>query len=99
MKKTQRKRRSDFRIMTMEAKVLKYLRESKKKSIRTTARKTGLSPSFVNHAENGRLDLRPSIILKLLNYYEYSYEEFMELVSVKKELPTNLYNEQQWKEC
>ena len=70
--------------MTMEAKVLKYLRESRKKSIRTTARNTGLSPSFVNHAENGRLDLSPYIILKLLNYYEYSYGEFMQIESGKK---------------
>jgi transcriptional regulator with XRE-family HTH domain len=94
MKKTKKKvRRSDHKIMTKEASVLKYLREARKLSIRGAAKVVGLSDTKVNHVENGRCDLNPKIILKLLNGYDTSYEEFMSLTKGNKELPSNTYAE------
>jgi transcriptional regulator with XRE-family HTH domain len=86
-------RRSDSKIMTKEASVLKYLRESRKLSMRKAARITGLSEAKINHAENGRCDLAPKIILKIISGYGYSYEHFMQLVEGKIPLPTNHYTE------
>ncbi len=91
--KKKKMRRSDYKIMTKEAVVLKYLRETRKLSVRNAAKVVGLSDTKINHAENGRCDLNPSLILKVLNGYEYSYEEFMSLVLGKKEMPSEIFNE------
>ena len=91
--KKKKTRRSDTKIMTKEASVLKYLRESRKLSIRNAAKMIGVSDTKVNHIENGRCDLNPQIILKFLNGYGYSYEEFMELLNGKKKMPENTYSE------
>lgn len=91
--KKKKTRRSDHKIMTKEAAVLKYLRESRKLSIRNAAKVVGLSDTKINHAENGRCDLNPHIILKLLNGYGHSYEEFMALVMGNKQMPSNTYAE------
>jgi len=50
--------------MTKEALILKYMRESKKLSMRKAAKVVGISNAQVNHAENGRKDLHPDFILK-----------------------------------
>lgn len=76
-------------ISLKEAVVLKYLRESRKLSVRNAAKVIGVSDTKINHAENGRCDLNPTLTLKLLDGYGYSYEEFMELVKGKKKVPSN----------
>lgn len=91
--KKKKTRRSDTKIITKEATVLKYLRESRKLSIRNAAKVIGVSDTKVNHIENGRCDLNPQLTLKFLNGYGYSYEEFMELIQGKKALPANDYAE------
>lgn len=91
--KKKKTRRSDLKIMTKEAAVLKYLRESRKLSIRNAAKVIRVSDTKVNHAENGRCDLGPSLILMFLNAYGYSYEEFIALVKGNREMPSNTYNE------
>ncbi len=91
--KKKKTRRSDTKILTKEASVLKYLRESRKLSIRNAAKVIGVSDTKVNHIENGRCDLNPQLTLKFLNGYGYTYEEFMELINGKKALPSNDYAE------
>lgn len=93
--KTRKKktRRSDIKVMSKEASVLKYLREARKLSIRSAAKVIGVSDTKINHAENGRCDLNPGLILKLLNGYGYTYEEFIELVKGNKKMPENTFNE------
>ena len=95
MEKTKRnkKRRSDFKKLTKEAEVLKYMRESKKLSMRRAGKALGLSDSTISHAENGRLDLKPELIQKLVVGYGYSYSDFLEYSSGKKEVPENILNE------
>lgn len=92
-KKNKKIRRSDTKIMTKEVAVLKYLRESRKLSLRRAANIIGLSEAKLNHSENGRCDLKPDLILKIISGYGYGYEEFIKLVNGKKEMPSNTYAE------
>jgi len=86
-------RRSDNRVTTKESAVLKHLRESRKLSTRQVADKLNMSGSWVCHAENGRSDLKPKVILQFLKIYGYSYSEFMELVRGDRKVPRNYYAE------
>jgi transcriptional regulator with XRE-family HTH domain len=93
MKKKTKYRRSALKIMTKEAKVLKHLRESSKLSLRGAAKLARLSEAKLNHSENGRCDLNPSLILKIIGAYNVNYYEFMELVRGSKQMPVNEYSE------
>ena len=90
---TKKTRRSDLKIMTREAGVLKHLRESKKLSVRKASSLIGLSEAKLNHSENGRCDLNPTLILKILNGYGIKYEEFMKLVKGERPMPANDFAE------
>ena len=91
--KKKKTRRSDIKIMTKEAAVLKHLRESRKLSLRRAATAIGLSEAKLNHSENGRCDLGPTLILKIVVGYGYDYSYFMELVKGNKEMPSNTFKE------
>lgn len=80
-------RRSDHKIITKEGRVLKFLRESRKLSMRSAGRIIGTSDAFINHSENGRLDLTPGLIMKLLNAYGYEWNYFQKLVKGEIDLP------------
>lgn len=87
------KRRSDTKKMTKEALILKYMRESKKLSMRRAAKTVGISDAQINHAENGRKDLHPDFILKVVQAYGYSYKDFLDFQSEKREAPEHLLSE------
>lgn len=53
----------------------------------------GVSEATVNHCENGRKDLTPTLILNFLKAYGYSLEEFQNAVSGKLEIPENTLSE------
>jgi transcriptional regulator with XRE-family HTH domain len=95
MKKTRKKkyRRSDDKIITKEAGVLKHLRETRKLSLRKVGLVIGKSATWVSHVEHGRIDLDPKKIFRLLNIYGYSYEDFMELVNGNRAKPINTFAE------
>jgi transcriptional regulator with XRE-family HTH domain len=73
MKKKTKQRRSALKIITKEAKVLKHLRESSKLSLRRAAKLSHLSEAKLNHSENGRCDLSPELILKIISAYKDIY--------------------------
>ena len=85
--------RSDHKILTKEGKVLKFLRESRKLSMRSAGRIIGTSDALINHSENGRLDLTPGLIMKLLNAYGYQWDYFQKLVKGEIDLPENDFDE------
>lgn len=87
------KRRSDVKRITKEALVLKYMRESRKLSMRKAAVKLKISEPQINHAENGRKDLNPEFIMQMCTGYGYSYKDFLDFVSNKKEAPEALLSE------
>ncbi|RLA61791.1 MAG: hypothetical protein DRQ88_00100 [Epsilonproteobacteria bacterium] len=86
-------RRSDTKKMTKEALILKYMRESKKLSMRKVAKIIGISDAQINHAENGRKDLHPDFILKVIQAYGYSYKDFLDFLTEKKEAPEHTLSE------
>lgn len=86
-------RRCDRKVMTKEAEVLKYLRESKHLSMRDVGKIIDKSSAIINHAENGRMDLKPEFILKLLQIYGVSFSEFSEMCKGKLEIPEHLRSE------
>lgn len=87
--KKQKYRRSDTKIMTKEARVLKFLRESRKLSMRQAGRLLGSSDALVNHSEHGRLDLTGELILRFLKAYGYEYSYFEDLASGKIPIAEN----------
>ena len=87
--KKKKNRRSDIKIMTKEAKVLKFLRESRGLSMRRAAHILGTSDAFVSHSEHWRIDLTANIVLKFLNAYGYEHDYFRKLVEGKIDLPVN----------
>lgn len=91
--KKKKNRRSDHKIITKEGKVLKYLRESRKLSMRSAGKILGTSDALINHSENGRLDLTPTLIMKLLNAYGYEWSYFHKLVQGEIEIPQNDFDE------
>lgn len=91
--KLKKARRSDIKVMTKEAKVLKFLRESRRISMRKAGQVVGTSDAFINHCEHGRIDLTPQIILRLLNAYGYEFSYFQKIVDGKIELPESHLDE------
>lgn len=86
-------RRSDTKFVTKEGRLLKFLRESRNLSMRNAGRLLGKSDAIVNHSENGRLDLTPSLILKFLEIYGYSYEEYQKMLSNDFSVPQHTLSE------
>ena len=79
--------------MTREASILKCLRESRNISMRKASDIIGVSSSYVNHAENGRLDLNTSIIIKFLKAYSYSLEDFQSMINGDFKIPEHTLSE------
>lgn len=91
--KKKKNRRSDYKAMTKEALVLKYMRESRHLSMRKAGKLIGMSDATISHAENGRMDLSPDFILKVVIAYGYSYQDFLNFLEGKKEVPEHLRSE------
>lgn len=87
--KKKKNRRSDIKVMTKEARILKFLRESRRLSMRKAALVLGTSEAFINHSEHGRIDLTPTIIVRFLNAYGFDYSYFKDLLEDKIEIPEN----------
>jgi transcriptional regulator with XRE-family HTH domain len=93
MTKKLKKRRSDLKKMTKEATTLKFMRESQSLSMRKAAKLIGVSEATINHSENGRRDLSPDFILSVVTSYGYCYQNFIEFLEGKKEVPEHLLSE------
>ncbi|MBT4791644.1 MAG: helix-turn-helix transcriptional regulator [Halobacteriovoraceae bacterium] len=91
--RAKRERRSDRKIMTKEASLLKYMRESRHLSMRRVAPILGLSEATVNHSENGRRDIDEKLIKSFLKVYGYSYIEFKLMLEGEIEVPEHIRSE------
>ena len=91
--KRKKKRRSDNKLMTKEASLLKFMRESRRLSMRRVAPILGLSEATVNHSENGRKDLSTKLIKRFLKVYGYSWEDFQKMLSGDISVPEHLRSE------
>lgn len=86
-------RRSDTKKVTKEALILKYMRESRHLSMRKAAKIIGVSEAQINHSENGRMDLKPDYILKVISGLGYSYQDFLNFLNGKREAPEHVLSE------
>jgi transcriptional regulator with XRE-family HTH domain len=86
-------RRSDRKIMTKEASLLRYMRESRHLSMRRVAPIMGVSEATVNHSENGRRDLDDKLIRRFLKVYGYTWEEFQQMLQGEIEVPEHIRSE------
>ncbi len=91
--KRKKKRRSDKKVMTKEASLLKFMRESRHLSMRRVAPILGLSEATVNHSENGRRDLDEALIKRFLKVYGYTWEQFQQMLSGEVEVPEHIRSE------
>jgi transcriptional regulator with XRE-family HTH domain len=88
-----KRRRSDTKVQTKEGRLLKFLRESRNLSMRQAAKLISRSEAIINHAENGRLDITASLILKLLDAYGYTYEQWKKMMSNDFSVPQHTLSE------
>lgn len=88
-----KRRRSDTKVVTKEGRLLKFLRESRSLSMRQAGRLIGKSDAIINHAENGRLDLTPKLILSLLQAYGYTFEQWEKMLSNEFSVPQHTLSE------
>lgn len=88
-----KRRRSDTKVPTKEGRLLKFLRESRALSMRQAGRLIGKSDAIINHAENGRLDITPDLILKLINAYGYSFDQWEKMLSSEFSVPQHTLSE------
>lgn len=88
-----KKRRSDTKIVTKEGRLLKFLRESRNLSMRQAGRLIGKSDAIINHAENGRLDLTPQLIFKLLEVYGYTSDQYHKMLNSEYSVPEHTLSE------
>ncbi|MBD66533.1 MAG: hypothetical protein CME62_15075 [Halobacteriovoraceae bacterium] len=91
--KRKKKRRSDTKVMTKEASLLKFMRESRHLSMRRVAPILGLSEATVNHSENGRRDLDEALIKRFLKVYGYTWDQFQLMLSGEVEVPEHTRSE------
>lgn len=77
MEKTKkRKRRSDSKVITKEAQVLRFMRKSKNLSMKNAGVLIDKSDTLISHTEHGRVDLHNKLIERLVTAYGYTMEDF-----------------------
>ena len=78
------KKRSSYKFITKEAKILRHLRQSAKITMREAGRLCQVSDTYVSHIEHGRMDLSQTRIEQFVSAYGFSYEaDFMALMKSK----------------
>lgn len=75
--------RSQKKIITGEARILKYMRVSREKSQRQAGKLVGISGPAIAHMENGRMDISRERLASLVNCYGYTFDDFLEYVEGK----------------
>ena len=72
-------KRSNLRIITPTSKILRYMRMSRKVSMRAAGARLGISDSSIAHYETGRMDVFPERICQLVESYGYTMQDFEEV--------------------
>lgn len=74
-------KRSQEKRFTKQAKVLRFMRMSRKVSMREAGRRLNLSCSWVSHIEQGRMDLSEKAAKRLVEAYGFTWKEYETLLS------------------
>jgi len=78
--------RSSKKLITKEARILRFMREQSRISMRDAAAISGLNTATINHIENGRQSILERHLVALLPAYGQTLEQF-EIEMQKDELP------------
>jgi transcriptional regulator with XRE-family HTH domain len=81
-------KRSNQKIITHEAQVLRFMRHSRGLSFSEAGKLVGISDSAVAHIEHGRMDISRARLETMIRVYGYSMDEFLEYIE-GKERPIN----------
>ncbi len=83
-------KRSNEKRITRGTRVLRFLREQSKLSLRIAARKAEMSMSLLAHIEQGRTGLLPHHIEKLVSVYGSTLQTYQMFESGRVALPQDL---------
>jgi transcriptional regulator with XRE-family HTH domain len=86
-------KRSQQKRVTVGARTLRFLRERAKLSIRHAANASGLKAGVVAHLEQGRIQIHPRHLDRLLPAYGSTQHAFEMFASGAVKLPQDLKNE------
>ena len=86
-------KRSNEKRVTRGARVLRFLREQSRLSLRNAAKNADLSMSLVAHLEQGRTGILPHHLEKLLKAYGSTIQTYQMFESGKVALPQDLRHE------
>ncbi len=81
-------KRSQQKIITIESKILRYMRHSKNLSVNDAGTLVGISGSAIAHIEHGRMDISRARVETLVKVYGYTMDDFLEFAE-GKEIPIN----------
>ena len=84
--------RSQQKIVTRDAQILRHMRISKKISLNQAGRLVSISGSAIAHIEQGRMDISRARLETLIHAYGYTMNEYLEFAD-GRELPRNLRDE------
>lgn len=69
--------------ISREGQALRFIREARKLSLKDVAAKMNLKVAEIDHLENGRKFYTPEDINSFLQIYEFSLQDFKELLELK----------------
>ena len=76
-------KRSQQKIITPTSKILRFMRMSRRISMRAAGAQNGISDSSIAHYETGRMDISKARIRQLVESYGYSMQDFDEYAAGK----------------
>ena len=77
-----KRKRSQEKKITLQCKVIRYMRLSRGISQRDAARQCGISEPAVGHYENGRMDISPARLEQFLRVYGYTFDLLIVFLTV-----------------
>ncbi len=89
-RKDRMSKRSNRKLVTKGGRVLRFLREQAKLSLREAASQSGVSMSLLAHLEQGRASIHNYHVEKLTNSYGCTVQTYQMFESGKVELPQDL---------
>jgi len=85
-------KRSQQKIITRDARILRHMRISKGMSLNQAGRLVRISGSAIAHIEQGRMDISRARLETLVQAYGYTMADYLEFQD-GKEVPRNLRDE------
>ena len=76
-------KRSQQKIITPTSKILRFMRMSRRISMRAAGARNGISDSSIAHYETGRMDISKARIRQLVECYGYTMQDFDEYTAGK----------------